>query len=107
MVGHPEDVFLDTSQMLKRIRRRPRYDIAIVVVTTAPEIAIVWAAALLRPHPPPHYAFIQHGSTIFVADARTGEVAACQLEGAQVICSESDSAHQAWIRLLDADDAEH
>ena len=103
MVGHPEDVFLDSSEMLKRIRRRPRYDIAIVFVTAALGIAIVWAATLLRPHPPPHYAFIQHGSTIFVADARTGEVAACRLEGGQVRCSESDSAHQAWIRELDAE----
>ena len=102
MVGHPDDVFLDTPEMLKRIRRRPRYDIAIVVVTAALEIAIVWSAAMLRPHPPSHYAFIQHGSTIFVADARSGEVAACQLLSGEVVCSESDSAHQAWIRQLDA-----
>ena len=103
MVGHPDDLFLDSPEMLKRIRRRPRYDIAIVVVTAALEIAIVWAAALMRPHPPSQYAFIQHGSTVFVADARSGEVAACQLLRGDVVCSESDSSYAAMIRRLDSE----
>ncbi len=101
---HPDDLLYDTSQMLDRIRPKQRYDIAIVAIATVLGIAIVWAAALLKPHPPMRYAFISEGTKLFVGDKTSGEVAACQLQGDEVRCSESDSAHQAWIRQLEIDE---
>ena len=44
MVGHPEDLFLDTSEMLDRIRPKQRYDIALVAAAAVLDLGIVWGA---------------------------------------------------------------
>jgi len=106
MVGHPDDLFMDTREMLERIRPRQRYDLALVAVAALWGMADVWTAATLRPQPPPRYAFMPEGSTIFVGDNHTGEVAVCEWQSGKVTCSKTDSAHDAWIRGLDHKDAE-
>ena len=103
MVYHSDDLLYDTREMLDRIRPKQRYDIALVAAAALLDLGIVWGASMLRPRPPAEYSFLRAGNTIFVLDARTGEVAACQLLSGEVTCSESDSAHQAWIRELDAE----
>jgi hypothetical protein len=106
VVYHPDDLLYDTREMLDRIRPKQRYDIALVAAAAMLDLGIVWGASMLRPRRPADYAFMRAGSTIFVLDNSSGEVAACRLQDDQVTCSESDSAHQAWIRQLDAEYAE-
>jgi hypothetical protein len=103
MVGHPDDLIYDTREMLDRIRPKQRYDIALVAAAAMLDLGIVWGASMLKPRPPADYSFLRTENTIFVLDNSSGEVAACRLQDDQVTCSESDSAHQAWIRQLDAD----
>ena len=103
MAYHPDHLLYDTSEMLDRIRPKQRYDIALVVAAAMLDLGIVWGASMLKPRPPSEYSFLRAGSTIFVLDTSSGEVAACRLQNDRVTCSESDSAHQAWVRQLDAE----
>ena len=103
MVYHSRDLLYDTREMLDRIRPKQRYDIALVAAAAMLDLGIVWGASMLRPRPPAEYSFMRAGNTIFVLDSSSGEVAACRLQDDQVVCSESDSAHLAWIRQLDAE----
>ena len=106
MVFHPDDLLMDTPELMKRIRPKQRYDQAALGVAGFLAISIIWAAALLQPPDPYPYIFIQLGESIVTADQRNGEVAICSFQPGSTICSENDSALKAFIRNLDSEDAE-
>ena len=103
MVYHPDDLIYDTGEMLNRIRPKQRYDIALVAAAAMLDLGIVWGASMLRPRPPAEFSFMQVGNTILVLDNSSGEVAACELQQENVVCSESDSSYATMIRRLDSE----
>jgi hypothetical protein len=101
---HRDDLIYETDQLMRRISPKQRYDIAIIASVVALSLTLILVAATLRPRALPAYSFSRQGATTFVWNNRTGEVAACTYQGGGIVCSETDSPVDAYLRRLSDQD---